>query len=438
MTIIILYVVMPMNKVSDIAKKKSARYKYSLFLCLLFFALGLSACSVMPRHKPSNLKTPLAEKDFSAYIKKTKILIEEATKGKLEPKWVEARLPFEYKPDKEKCETSTPYQRGVLLIHGLTDSAFMFRDIGEKFNKNCYWVRSILLPGHGTIPGDLLNIQYREWINAVDSGIESFDKAIHDLYIVGFSTGATLTLHHVLRKNNPKNIKGLILISPGIKENTSLGFLAGWIGAIGKIIPRAAWLSLLPDKDKVKYESFPANAAAQFHFIAKELRDLADSNPPITTPVFMAISSADATVDPLIAKDYFCSQTRNPKNHMIWYTSEARFEKKDFNCPGGIVEQKIISDKTLGILNYSHLSLPVSPSNDYYGKDGEYKNCLAYTGNKKDLKICEQNVDAASKVKYGEKTDSNGENPVRRLTFNPEFENMMKKIFGFIKSLGGQ
>ena len=387
------------------------------------------------QHKPSNLKTPLPEKNFSQYINKTKKLIEKATKGKLESKWVEARLPFEFKPDKNKCGNSANYKKGALLIHGLTDSPFVLRDIGNEFKKDCYWVRSILLPGHGTIPGDLLNIKYSEWINATDAGIESFETMVDELYIVGFSTGASLTINHVLRKNESKNIKGLILISPGIKESTPFGFVAGWLAILGKYLPRVAWLDVLPDKDKVKYESFPANAGAQFHYLTKDIRRLAENKNTIKMPLFIAISSSDATVDPLFARDFFCNHTQNPKNFMIWYTSELNIKEQNTICLGGTIKTKPISNKTLGILNYSHLSLPVSPANNYYGKNGEYKNCLAYTAKIDELKQCEQEINTNSKVKYGEKNDKNGGHPVRRLTFNPDFKNMMKEISSFIKSI---
>ncbi|MBT5470115.1 MAG: hypothetical protein HOK41_05890 [Nitrospina sp.] len=387
------------------------------------------------RHNPSGFQIPIPSKDFSAYIAETEKNIKKATKGELKQKWIDARLPFEYQPNKEKCGNSKP-SKGVLLIHGLTDSPFLMRDLGKIFKENCFWVRSILLPGHGTVPGDLLNIKYSQWVEATDSGIDSFSGIVDDLYIAGFSTGASLSLHHVLRKKNPKNIKGLILISPGIKENTSLGFVAGFIGSIGKFIPKAGWLDLLPDEDKVKYESFSANAGAQFHYLAKELRQLAADNPPITTPIYMAISSADATVDPYLGKDFFCNHTKNEKNKLLWYSGvETTNEDNVKNCTGGIIKHQKIDDEILGVLTYAHLSLPIDPSNDYYGEKGEYKNCLAYTYSDDKLKICKQEIDINSKVKYGEKSDKNEGNPVRRLTFNPEFKSMVDDIFSFIQNL---
>ncbi len=412
------------------------QFSFSKFILIQFLALGLFGCSgsLETRHIPSGFKTPIPNKNFSTYIAETEKIVKKATKGDLKQKWIDARLPFEYQPNQENCGDSNS-SRGVLLIHGLTDSPFLMRDLGKNFQENCFWVRSILLPGHGTVPGDLLNIKYTQWIEAIDSGIDSFSGIVDNLYIAGFSTGASLALHHVIRKKNPKSIKGLILLSPGIKENTSLGFVAGFIGSIGKLIPKAGWLDLLPDEDKVKYESFPANAGAQFHYLAKELRQLATDNPPITIPIYMALSSADATVDPYLAKDFFCNHTKNNKNKLLWYTGVETTNENDIkSCTGGQIKHQKIDDKFLGVLNYAHLSIPIDPSNSYYGKNGEYKNCLAYSSSADKLKICKQEININSKVKYGEKSDKNKGNPVRRLTFNPEFQSMVDDIFSFIKS----
>ena len=100
----------PKNNTLGISEKRYNQKAYMLyhiksFMWFLFITLCLYSCngSMGSRHKPSNLKIPLPEKNFTQYINKTKRLIEKATKGKLESKWVEARLPFEFKPNKNKC-----------------------------------------------------------------------------------------------------------------------------------------------------------------------------------------------------------------------------------------------------------------------------------------------------------------------------------------------
>ena len=410
---------------------------------ILFFLIILVACTGNPesRHNPSGFKIPLPEKDFDSYKNKTRIQIKKATGGKLEEKWIDMRLPFEHKPDDAKCADFMPY-KGALLIHGLTDTPFIMSDVGERFKEKCYWVRSILLPGHGTIPGDLLDVDYEEWVKAIDAGVDSFQGQVEDIYLVGFSTGSSLSLHYVLRKKNPKSIKGLVFLAPGIKEKSRFGFVAAFIAGIGNIIPTIAWLAIYPDEDKVKYESFTANAGAQFHSLTKNLRELAEKNYPITIPTFMAISSADATVDSDQARIFFCKITENAKNQMVWYTAKEKKDDPKETCGGFIVKR--VRNLNAGILDYAHLSLPVHPDNTYYGRNGEYKSCLTYSKfsniNEQDdpnLKKCKEGkISFKNSLMYGEHTDENKQDyVVRRLTFNPMFNEMMKDIFEFIKNI---
>lgn len=438
------------------------KIKFLKVFCILISVLSLTACAkgfIEPRHNPSKQvevdpkKDPIVypEKEFTEYINKTRTYIKNAitntTYEKLEDQWIEARLPFEYQPKKEApCNsehyksTKKPYKYGALLIHGLTDTPFIMQDLGKAFRDKCFLVRSILLPGHGTVPGDLLNINYLQWIKSIDAGIEGLDTKVENLYLVGFSTGTSLSLHHVLRKNNPDHIKGLILLSPGIKEKTRAGLFANWHKIISWLLPKAKWINLHPDQDKVKYESFAFNAGDQFHLLTKDLRRLAKKT-SVEIPVYMTVSSVDATVESNIARDFFCKNIKkNVKKRMVWYTSE-KVNNLNGTCE---IEEVDISNDSEGILDYAHLSLPVSPENAYYGKNGAYKSCLTYSKSNfpkdqedEELHQCKtKTIGKNSRVKFGEHIDKNKEKYiVRRLTFNPNFENMMKDIFKFIVTL---
>ena len=409
---------------------------------VLFLALGLNACNgtMGPRHEPSDFNVPLAGKDFGNYIDEARTQIKNTTRGKLETKWIEARLPFEKNPgadcskNKSSGTNANSRKQGVLLIHGLSDSPFLMRDLGNEFVKECFLVRSILLPGHGTVPGDLVNVRYGEWVEAAEEGINSFDsEGVDDLYLVGFSTGASLSLHHVLSNDNPKILKGLILMAPGVREKTRVGFIANWHKIYSWLFPRGKWLDVLPDEDKVKYESFPKNAGDQFHLLTQKVRNLDGT---IKIPVYMAISSVDATVEPDIARGFFCDKNKlsNTKNRMVWYYNpETNEQDPADSCLG--FKPTPISKNIEGVLNYAHVSIPVASENDYYGKNQKYKNCLAYTFKADKLAECKLNIEKNSKVKFGEKTDKNNGHPVRRLTFNPGFDEMVTDIFDFIDSL---
>ena len=63
-------------------------------------------------------------------------------------------------------------------------------------------------------------------------------------------------------------------------------------------------------------------------------RELAEKNSHITIPTFMAISSADATVDSDLARIFFCKITENVKNQMIWYTAKEKKDDPKKTCGG--------------------------------------------------------------------------------------------------------
>jgi hypothetical protein len=51
---------------------------------------------------------------------------------------------------------------GVLLLHGMSDSPYSLRALGETLNQHDYWVIGLRLPGHGTAPSGLTSISLQD------------------------------------------------------------------------------------------------------------------------------------------------------------------------------------------------------------------------------------------------------------------------------------
>jgi pimeloyl-ACP methyl ester carboxylesterase len=107
---------------------------------------------------------------------------------------LDAISPFELQPA-AGCPARA-IRKGMLLIHGLTDTPYLLHELGEHFAQRCFLVRSILLPGHGTVPGDLINVDYTEWVSATRYGVQELGEAADEIYLVGFSTGGALALDY--------------------------------------------------------------------------------------------------------------------------------------------------------------------------------------------------------------------------------------------------
>ncbi len=73
------------------------------------------------------------------------------------------------------------------------------RHLAEFFLENGFRVMAVLLPGHGTQPGDLLEVTWQEWAKTVAYGAYKLAEEVDEVYLAGYSTGATLSVYQSLR-----------------------------------------------------------------------------------------------------------------------------------------------------------------------------------------------------------------------------------------------
>lgn len=103
---------------------------------------------------------------------------------------------------------------GVLLVHGFTGAPPSMRPWGEFFHSKGYTVRVPLLPGHGTKPEDLNEVEWQEWPAKVVYELSELQKTCDTIFLVGLSMGGGTVLNVATTHNAA--IKGLILVNPWI------------------------------------------------------------------------------------------------------------------------------------------------------------------------------------------------------------------------------
>ena len=160
---------------------------------------------------------------------------------------------------------------GVLLLHGMSDSPYSLRALGETLNQHDYWVIGLRLPGHGTAPSGLTSISWQDMAVAVRLGMEHLASKVGQkpIHIAGYSTGAPLAIDFALKALEGSGSPvpaSLVLISPAIGIHATAA-LAKWKRRLSLLpgLGRLAWLSVLPEFDPYKYNSFAINAAEQVH-----------------------------------------------------------------------------------------------------------------------------------------------------------------------------
>lgn len=167
----------------------------------------------------------------------------------------------------------------AVFLHGLTDSPYSLRHVARQYRDRGFLAIAIRLPGHGTVPAGLSEVEWEDWLAATRLAVREARRRVAPdvpLHLVGFSNGGALALIYALDAiENPELARPdrLVLISPMIGI-TAFARFAG-LAALPALLPRfakAAWLSVLPEFNPFKYNSFPVNGARQSHLLTQALQ----------------------------------------------------------------------------------------------------------------------------------------------------------------------
>jgi alpha-beta hydrolase superfamily lysophospholipase len=168
----------------------------------------------------------------------------------------------------------------AVFLHGLTDSPYSLRHLAALYRRKGFVAIGIRLPGHGTVPGALTEVEWEDWMAAtrlaVREAVRRAGPARNRLHIVGFSNGGALAVKYALDaigNDGHARPERLVLLSPmiGITAFARYAGLAG-LPAFFPAFARAAWLDVLPEFNPFKYNSFPINGARQSHLLTAALQ----------------------------------------------------------------------------------------------------------------------------------------------------------------------
>lgn len=326
----------------------------------------------------------------------------------------------------------------ILLIHGLTDSPFHFHDLAGYFFQQGFDVRTMLMPGHGTAPEGLTQVDFYEWREATAYVIGRTLLDYDEVYLGGFSTGGALIYDYLInRQYSAKRIQALFMWAPASKAKSDLAWLAEYIN----YLPFLTYLNKSADIDFAKYESFPVNAAAQVNSLMSSINEDADSSKfeYHNIPVFWVASEADTTINTdstlaLASSWHNPAQRGKTANDVFLYYGDVEHAKNKLPETISVISPDcLLGEECKKLADIAHTAMINAPSNPHYGMDGNYRSCEHYADNEMEFQDCKQ----SEVITEGEITQANlkAYQPLKRLTYNPYFEHMTKTLSQFLKSI---
>ncbi len=198
-------------------------------------------------------------------------------------------------------------QAGVVLLHGLSDSPYSMRALGQSMHRSGAMVLGLRIPGHGAAPSGLVETRWQDMAAAVRLAVRHVSEVVgaRPVYLVGYSNGGALAVEYALAALDDSSlpaVSGVVLLSPEIGVSRVAG-LAVWQARLGHLLgmEKLAWNVILPEYDPYKYGSFAVNAGDLAYritaHIQKQLGALQATGKLGGLPPILALqSSVDATV----------------------------------------------------------------------------------------------------------------------------------------------
>ncbi len=310
---------------------------------------------------------------------------------------------------------------GVLLLHGMSDSPYSLRTLGEALKQSGYSVLGLRLPGHGTAPSGLKYVSWQDMAAAVRLAMKHLASRMGNkpIHMVGYSTGAPLAVNFALNALEGGVLPtpaSLVLISPAVGIHP-VAALANWKARLAPLpgLEGLAWLEIQPEFDPYKYNSFATNAGGQVHnltrSVARRIVTRAQSKPTnILPPTLVFKSTVDATVSTGALVDRLLAHL-GPHRHELVLFDINRFAVKSklLVADPGPLTARLMTDATLpfavtfvtnespestaviarlkppfsaetvsgepldlnwpqGVISLSHVALPFPPDDPLYGQ----------------------------------------------------------------------
>ena len=324
----------------------------------------------------------------------------------------------------------------VLLLHGMSDSPYSLRALGEQLALLNYRVLGLRIPGHGTAPSGLKYVVWQDMAAAVTLAARHLysPSGSGALHIIGYSNGASLALDYSLRAladNTLPEPSSLVLISPSIRVHPAAG-LARFKNALA-VVPGLggwAWLDVMDEFDPYKYNSFATNAGAQVHAITTNVNRRIQQhagNPAASgdlPPMLVLNSTVDATVTTDAVVNSLLKRLPAGRNELVLFDINrdavvqstlmvsdpgplTRRLMADENLPFAVT---IVSNKELdstdvvaryrpsqakdvaavtplgmtwpaGVISLSHVAMPFPPDDPLYGQSDPGDSDAVFLGN---------------------------------------------------------
>lgn len=200
-----------------------------------------------------------------------------------------------------------PRRVGVLLAHGFLASPAEVRPLADRLHRADFRVLGVRLKGHGTSPWDLRERAWRDWLDSLRRGYEVLSGYCDEICVVGFSTGAALSLVHAA--DAPTGLVGVVACSTPIRfRNRNMRYvpfvhganqLIEWVSSHEGVMP---FRPNDPEHPDINYRHMPVRGLWE---LTRMVAHVKHRLPAVKVPALILQGDDDHVVDPDSARHVY-------------------------------------------------------------------------------------------------------------------------------------
>lgn len=160
---------------------------------------------------------------------------------------------------------------GCLLINDFVSTPAELHILAYALIDAGYTTKTILLPGYGANPSDLLNVTYEDWIETAQQGINELKQTCNKTVVIGHSIGGLLALQIAAR-----NIVDSVITIAAVLRPTNYKTKLAWFLKYFKKYTSSSTMQRSPELKKylAHYPYFPTAMVAELYSLANHTRKI--------------------------------------------------------------------------------------------------------------------------------------------------------------------
>lgn len=124
-------------------------------------------------------------------------------------------------PGAEPVSITEGSQGGVLLLHGYTATPQQLRTWALAFAQAGFAVEAPLLPGHGTVPEELVDTDWSDYVRCAEASYRKLMQRHQHIFVGGLCTGGNIAAWLAIQY--PMTTSGLMVINGHFKSKAPRG-----------------------------------------------------------------------------------------------------------------------------------------------------------------------------------------------------------------------